>query len=73
MFRVSKHKCGNPWLMCTVCRGRMHTNDCATRTSGKLNPAKDCCAKRHIKLHSEGHEFGLDDSSVPMLEGYEKK
>lgn len=72
-FGNSKHKCGNPWLVCTACQGRIHQSDCATLKSGRLRKNVDCCAARHQMLYDQGHEFGLDDSSISMLEGYSLK
>jgi len=67
MRGVRKHKCGNPWGICTACRGRLHQPDCATVTSGRLDKAKDCCPARHRMLHDQGHTHGLDDTSVLMI------
>lgn len=69
-----KHQCnrlanGHGWLQCTTCEGRIHLVSCTT----KLNPKFDCCARRHLKLASEGYEVGIVDNSARMdnVEGLE--
>lgn len=69
MRTASAHKCGNPWLQCTVCRGRLHHPDCATVLNKRLRKEIDCCEARHRMLFEQGQTCGLDDSSVPMIEG----
>ena len=37
---------GNRWMTCTECDGRIHSQECTS----KVNPKKDCCPQRHIKM-----------------------
>lgn len=36
----------NRWQTCVECAGRIHDVNCTSR----INPAKDCCPQRHIKM-----------------------
>lgn len=48
----------NGWAECTSCGGRIHKQEC----SAVVNPAKDCCPKRHIKQ-------GLDPQRAQIRKG----
>lgn len=67
--RKQTHLCSNggSWRTCTACRGRIHDEKCTTRK----NKTVDCCLARHKMLYVAGIFRGIDDSSVPMLGGYE--
>jgi hypothetical protein len=53
------------WMYCNACNGRVHESECTSRR----NPKVDCCDRRHLDLYAAGHERGLTDASVMMLEG----
>jgi hypothetical protein len=36
----------NNWRICYLCDGRIHDTDC----TAKVDPEKDCCVERHIKM-----------------------
>ena len=48
---------------CIICEGRLHNLLC----QAKLNPDKDCCPERHIRMYELGKTKGINDDSLPML------
>jgi hypothetical protein len=36
----------NNWRYCYLCHGRIHDSTC----TAKVDPAKDCCIARHVKM-----------------------
>jgi len=61
------HLCRNTnngqWAHCSVCSGRVHSQECTTRRNKKI----DCCKERHEMLYAQGQTMGIGDESIPML------